>query len=221
MSRRLGARSTSATPAVGGASAAPEPGHDAGRQSTFRRRMASRRIGAAILASVVGSAGLASCASGNDALTNLARTTTNSVSSAVGSITLRNVYVAGPLSRGDSAQIVSAFFNAGTEPDTIIGVSSPLAAGGKVPSPAELPPGSGKIFIADGSAPTLQNVQKNLLIGSQVPVTITFARAGSIILDVPVEQPAPGASAAPGAVTGTPGAGQEPASPSAGATTAG
>ncbi|MCM3925044.1 hypothetical protein ND748_25685 [Frankia sp. AiPs1] len=217
MSRRPGARFPSAT-AVAEATPAAAARDDAAPHSALRRRMTSRRVGVALLASVIGSAGLASCASGTDALTNLARTTTNSVAGSVGSITLRNVYLAGPVSQGGSAPIVSAFFNGGDEPDTLVSVSSPEAGGGQPPRSAQLVPGGGQIFIADGSAPTLRDVRRNLLIGSQLPITFTFAKAGSVTLDVPVEPPAPGASGAPAeatASTQTPTAG--PASPSAGA----
>ncbi|KJE24391.1 hypothetical protein FF36_01118 [Frankia torreyi] len=217
MSRRPGARFPSVT-AVAEATPAAAPRDDAAPRSALRRRMTSRRVGVALLASVIGSAGLASCASGNDALTNLARTTTNSVAGSVGSITLRNVYVAGPVSQGDSAPIVSAFFNGGGEPDTLVSVSSPEAGGGQPPKSAQLAPGGGQIFIADADAPTLRGVQRNLLIGSQLPITFTFAKAGSVTLDVPVEPAAPGASGAPTEATTstqTPATGS--ASPSAGA----
>lgn len=198
MSRRLGARFVPATPAAEAPSAAAAGSrHGAGRPASLRRRLASRRVGVVLLASVIGSVGLASCAAGNDAVTNLARTTTNSVAGAVGSITLRNVYLAGPVSKGDSAQVVSAIFNAGTEPDSIVGISSPLAASGQVPAQATLSPGAGQIYIVNGSAPTLVGIKQDLLVGSQLPITFTFAKAGSVTLTVPVEEPAPGASAAP------------------------
>ncbi|SNQ50649.1 putative lipoprotein [Frankia canadensis] len=198
MSRRPGARFPSVITSAGVAAEPAAARDDAARRGGFRRRMASRRVGVAMLATALGAGGAAGCASGTDAMTNSARTTTNSVAGAVGPITLRNVYVAGPVAQGESAQVVSAFFNAGSTPDTLVSVTSPGAAGGRPPTPAEIPAGGDRIFIANGSAPSLQGVRKNQLIGSQLPITFTFAHAGSVTLDVPVEPAAQGASAEPG-----------------------
>ena len=160
------------------------------------RRLGARSVTVALFAtaSLVGAVGLSSCASGNDAMTNMSRTTTNSVSGAVGTIALRNLYVAGPVEPGASAQIVSAFFNGGAEEDEIIGISSPDAASGRPPTDPVLLPGDTKIFIADGTAPALVGLKAAQLLGSQVSVTFTFAKAGSVTLLVPVQEPAPGAS---------------------------
>jgi copper(I)-binding protein len=130
-------------------------------------------------------------------MTNLARTTTNTAAGAVGSINLRNVYVAGPASQGGDAQVISAFSNVGSEADQLVGISSPDASGGQPGSPAEIPPAGQQIYIANGSAPTLTGLKKDLPVGSATPITFTFAKAGAVTLDVPVEPPAPGASAAP------------------------
>jgi copper(I)-binding protein len=177
-------------------------------------RPVRRRVAALVAAALVGTPVLAACASGTDAMTNLTRTTTNTTAGAVGTISLRNVYVAGPVEKGGSAQIISAIFNGGADQDTLIGVSSPDASGGKPGDPATLPPGGGRIYIADGSAPSLTGVRKKLLIGAATKITFVFAKAGSVTLDVPVETPAPGASGSPAAtpsasappVSGTPGA---------------
>ncbi|CAO5257525.1 copper chaperone PCu(A)C [Frankia sp. AgKG'84/4] len=220
MSRRPGARFSSVI--AGGAPAGPAVSRDpattpdgAGGRGGFRRRMASRRVGVALLASTITTAGVAGCAAGTDALTNSARTTTNSVAGSVGSITLRNVYLAGPVAKGGSAPIVSAFFNASGDPDTLVAVSSPDAAGGRPSTPAQIPGGAGRVFIADGSAPSLQGFNQNLLVGSALPITFTFAKAGSVTLDVPVEPPSAGASSTAAASPSTEG------SPSASPTAAG
>jgi copper(I)-binding protein len=150
---------------------------------------------------------LAACASGTDSMTNRARTTTNTANGAVGTIDLRNVYVAGPVRSGGDAQVISALFNGGSEADQLVSVSSPDASGGGPGSPANLPPAGGQIYIANGSAPTLTGLKKDLPVGSATKVTFTFAKAGSVTLDVPVEEPLPGASAEP---TATPSASASP-----------
>ncbi|WP_131749105.1 copper chaperone PCu(A)C [Frankia sp. Cppng1_Ct_nod] len=148
-------------------------------------------------ASLIGTVALSSCAAGTDAVTSQTRTTTNTVSGAIGTISLRNLYVAGPATSGGKAQVISAFFNGGTQDDQIIQVASPVASGGQAPVKAVLRPGGSNIYIADGNAPTLTGLNRDLLVGQAVPVTFTFAKAGSITLSIPVEPPAPGASASP------------------------
>ncbi len=183
----------------------------------------SRHLGArpaaiaALLVPALAAVALSGCAAGTDALTSHARTTTNTVSGAVGTITLRNIYVVGPATKGGSAQIISAFFNGGAADDSIIGVSSPLAAGGQVPTRSALTAGGGTIYIANGSAPSLTGLKQNLLLGATVPVTFTFAKAGSVTVLAPVDTPAAGA-AGPSSASGSPTASATPsgsASPSA------
>lgn len=214
MSRRLGARSIAfpRRPAVSPAlptatvdhgltrSADPQGQHRADN-ARGQNRAGGRplRRGAVALAAValLGAPALAACASGNDAMTNLARTTTNTANGAVGTINLRNVYVAGPASQGGDAQVISALFNGGTQDDSLVAISSPDAAGGTPGNPATLAPAGGQIYIANGAAPTLTGLKKDLPVGAATKVTFTFAKAGAVTLDVPVEEPLPGASAQP------------------------
>ncbi|WP_322767269.1 hypothetical protein, partial [Frankia sp. Cr1] len=155
-------------------------------------------------ASLIATITLSSCAAGNDAVTAQTRTTTNSAAGAVGTISLRNVYVAGPATSGGKAQIISAFFNGGTQDDEIIGVASPAADGGQTPKSAVLEAGGRNLYIADGNAPVLTGLNRDLAVGQAIPVTFTFAKAGSVTLAVPVEPPAPGASADPATSGSTP-----------------
>ncbi|MDT3441718.1 hypothetical protein [Pseudofrankia sp. BMG5.37] len=203
MSRRPGARSAaiSRRPAVSSAQPTSRAAGVAPARSL--RRGAAALAAAALLCTPA----LAACASGTDAMTGLARTTTNTANGAVGTIDLRNVYVAGPAKSGEDAQVISALFNGGGEADELVGVSSPDAAGGSPGSPATLPPAGGQIYIANGSAPSLTGLKKDLPVGSATKVTFTFAKAGSVTLDVPVEEPLPGASGTP---TATPSASATP-----------
>ncbi|WP_045876619.1 hypothetical protein [Pseudofrankia sp. DC12] len=201
MSRRLGARSVAfpRRPAVlptlpTSRAVSVDHGQTRDRAAAHPLRRGAVTLAAAAL---LGAPALAACASGNDAMTNLARTTTNTANGAVGTINLRNVYVAGPVSQGGDAQVISALFNGGTQDDSLVAISSPDATGGTPGSPATLAPAGGQIYIANGSAPTLTGLKKNLAIGTATKVTFTFAKAGAVTLDVPVEAPLPGASAAP------------------------
>jgi copper(I)-binding protein len=152
---------------------------------------AGRTRAAALLTAGAAAIALSACAAGTDAVTNQSRTTTNSVTSALGAITLSNVYLAGPADTGSSAQLVSALFNGGQAPDSLVSLSSPVAAGARPPANSTLTPGGGAVFLPNGAAPTLDGLKRDLRVGQTVPVTFTFARAGSLTLDVPVELPAP------------------------------
>lgn len=192
MSRRPGARSA-ASPRRSAAMTAQPSSRALGALGTRPLRHGAAALAAVALLSVPA---LAACGSGNDALTNLARTTTNTAEGAVGSINLRNVYVAGPVSQGGDAQVISAFSNVGTEPDQLVSISSPDASGGQPGTPAAIPAAGLQVYIANGSAPTLTGFKKALSVGTATKITFTFAKSGSVTLDVPVEPPAPGASAA-------------------------
>lgn len=190
----------------------------------------SRRLGARPAATLsllagplVAAMALSGCAAGTDAVTSNARTSTNAVSGAVGTISIRNVYVVGPATSGGSAQVISAFFNGGVENDTLTSVSSPVAGTGEPPTQDVLTAGGANIYLAGGGAPTLTGLKQNLLVGQAVPVTFTFAKAGSVTLDVPVEPAAPGASVSPSpgiTATAVTTAGKATAGATAGATTA-
>jgi copper(I)-binding protein len=160
-----------------------------------------RRIrAAALLAAGVATITLSACGAGTDAVTNQARTTTNSVTSALGAITLSNVYLVGPATKGTSAQLVTALFNGGQTPDSLVSLSSPVSAAARTPANATLSPGGGAVYLPNGAAPTLDGLKQDLRVGQTVPVTFTFARSGTLTLDVPVELPAalpPGMTALP------------------------
>ncbi len=91
--------------------------------------------------------------------------------------------------------------NKGSTPDTLVAVKSPVATAqihemsmdGNVMKMRELPgglaiPAGGKVTLAPGGYHVmLMNLKQPLVAGQSFPLTLTFAKAGSIDVDVHVE----------------------------------
>jgi len=181
------------------------------------RQRPSRSNGLVLLAALTALTGLTAvgasgCAAGIQAETSRERPTINSVGGAVGAITLRNVYVGGPGRQGGSIPVLFAAFNGGNDPDQLTGVSSPVAAQAAAPSQLTVAPGEATYYNPGSSTPRLTGLRNPLRVGQQVAVTLTFQRAGSVTLEVPVEavpeadlsaSPSPSASRTPPATPAT------------------
>jgi copper(I)-binding protein len=135
---------------------------------------------------------LTACAAGYQAETSRERTTLTSVGGAVGDLTLRNIFFYGPADSGQALPLYLSIFNAAVVNDKLVGVSSVSAAASSVPGNNTVP-GGGSLAYNKGtlSVPRLLRMKRNVLVGQTVTVTLTFARAGSLTLQVPVEGPTP------------------------------
>jgi copper(I)-binding protein len=109
-------------------------------------------------------------------------------------IKISNVYVLGApsgssLPAGSSAGVFLGLFNGGNDDDALVSVSAPGYAssvhlsGGTISLPVQAP-----VYLT-GPEPTvvLTNLTKTLTAGDVVPLTLTFQRAGSVQLQVPVQ----------------------------------
>jgi copper(I)-binding protein len=203
----------------------------------------SRRwaVGAAAVVTLVP---LSGCAAGIQAETSRERPTIDGIGSAIGTLTVRNTYVGGPVEAGGTAPVLASVFNNGNEPDRLVSISSPEAGGGAVPADTALPPGGQQLFYAPDRVLRLTGITEPMRPGNIVPITLQFERAGTLQMSVPVSPVAPevlaatagsgsaspsasaspSGSAAPSASPGAPSAspsasasaGAPPASPSAG-----
>jgi len=142
---------------------------------------------------------LTACAAGYQAETSRERTTLTSVQGVKGNLSIRNVFVAGPADAGGSLPLYLAAFNGGNTDDQLLSISSPSASGGSVPSSNKIPGGSSLFYNAGFAAvPQLTGLKNKALVGQTVTVTLTFAQAGELTLQVPIESSdLPGPSAAP------------------------
>jgi len=101
---------------------------------------------------------------------------------------------------GDQASVYLTVRNTGTAPDTLTGLATEGAAGGSLPSseirdgtarmtpvePQPAPPGGYLILEPGGLHGMLTGLTRRLTPGDTLDVTITFARAGSVVVRVPV-----------------------------------
>lgn len=184
--------------------------HTSVRPTRWRRR-ALAAVAVAALVSMTG------CAAGIQAETSRERPTVEGVGSAIGTLTIRNAYVGGPVENGGSAPVLLSLFNDGTQPDRLVGISSPQAGAGTVAPDVTLPPGGQQLLYTPDRVPRLTGVTTPMHPGGIVPVMLTFERAGQLQMSLPVVEVGPellqgGAPAGP-----TPPAppGASPASPTA------
>jgi copper(I)-binding protein len=112
----------------------------------------------------------------------------------VNGITISNVFVLGAptgstLPPGSSASVFLSLFNSGTNSDTLTSVSAPgSASAGQVSGgTVSLPPNSEVNLTGPQPSVVLSGLKTTLSGGEDIPVTLNFAHAGSVTLQVPVQ----------------------------------
>ena len=141
--------------------------------------------------------GLSACGSGFQANTYDARNLDDATNTTVGTMALRNVYLASPdegilHEEGSDAQLQIAIANTGREADTLVDISTDAASDaqilldGRTLSSLEVPAGG----LTD---PELQieltGLTRDLRSGEFFTVTVRFERAGETTFGVPVGSP--------------------------------
>ena len=138
--------------------------------------------------------GIAGCEAGNDAPTLEFHPASVGASTTFNGISINDVFVLGaPLGAtvptGSSASLFLSLYNGGTGDDELTGVhatgwaSSVQVTGGTVSIPVQ-----SEVNLT-GPEPqlVLSDLAKPLSGGEAIPLTLDFAHAGSVTLDVPVE----------------------------------
>lgn len=181
-------------------------------------RPRSSRTGAgALVAGLALTIGLSGCGAGQQASTAEAVTASGGAAGQVGSIEVRNAQFAWTGSvtggavyqPGQDVTLQVSIVNDRTvtlpdamAPDTLLSVSSPIARSGRIVGDARI--GDGQVLTSGydrpvASIPTsdtrevtimLLGLTEPLRAGMNYPVVFTFARAGELRLEVPVENPA-------------------------------
>lgn len=179
-------------------------------------KSAARRLllGAGVLA--VLTPAIAGCEAGNDAPTLEFHAASAGAQTVFNGIRINNVFVLGAPSgatvpSGSSASLFLSLYNGDKSADTLesitaTGTASSISVTG---SPVALPSFSAVDLTGPQPAAVLNDLTTSLTSGTTVPVTLTFAHAGSVTLQVPVEPqsyywstyspPAPSPSASAGA----------------------
>jgi copper(I)-binding protein len=179
-------------------------------------KSAARRLllGAGVLA--VLTPAIAGCEAGNGAPTLEFHAASGGAQTVFNGIRINNVFVLGAPSgatvpSGSSASLFLSLYNGGKSADTLesitaTGTASSISVTG---SPVTLPAFSAVNLTGPQPTAVLNDLTTSLTSGTTVPVTLTFAHAGSVTLQVPVEPqsyywttyspPAPSPSASAGA----------------------
>jgi copper(I)-binding protein len=134
---------------------------------------------------------LAGCEAGNNAPTLAFHYPTDPTGTAIGTLSIRNVFVLGaPLGRnlvpGQSASLFLAVVNGGA-PDRLVSVSAPGTAT-SVTLPGSVPIVFGHPVFLTGPRPqvVLTDLTRTVKSGSTIRVVLTFQKAGPVTLLVPV-----------------------------------
>jgi copper(I)-binding protein len=157
--------------------------------------VAGRRLllGAGVLALLVPA--IAGCEAGSDAPTLEFHPASSGASTNLDGLQISNVFVLGApvgstVAAGSSAGLFLSIYNSGNNADTLeSGTASGTAASITLPGGAvALPVNSAPVNLT-GPKPeaVLDKLTTPLTGGSTIPMTLTFAHAGSVTLQVPVE----------------------------------
>ena len=150
-----------------------------------------RRPSARVLAVGIGLAAvlpLTACGAGNKAETTFEHTTINGLNTASGPILIRDAFVAGPGTQGGSMTAYMALYNTGSEDDQLTSASSSAASSVSLPGTVNVQAGSGALLTPGNAGLTIDGLKNTVFVGSSIPVTLNFAKAGAVQMLLPVEQ---------------------------------
>jgi len=150
-------------------------------------------LGAGVLAMLIPA--IAGCEAGNDAPTLEFHSASSGAQTVVDGLRITNVFVLGApagstVPVGASASLFLSIYNGGTSSDTLESVTAPGSAASITLSggPVALPANAAPVNLT-GPEPeaVLENLTTPLRGGSFIPVTLQFAQAGAVHMQVPVE----------------------------------
>ncbi|MGI9000790.1 MAG: copper chaperone PCu(A)C [Pseudonocardia sp.] len=171
---------------------------------------------AMIVGVMIGALALAGCGAGQVSQTSRQVADVNGASAEAASILVRNARIefAGEVQGGDvytrgaSAPLRMSIVNTGADADRLVSATSPAASSVRISGDAEIP--GGQVLVVDDEPPVpttpaaiprgdvgaqregsivLTGLRQDIRAGLTYPVVLTFARAGEIRLEVPVDNP--------------------------------
>jgi copper(I)-binding protein len=183
-------------------------------------------LGAGVLALLIPA--IAGCEAGDNAPTLEFHSASSGAQAVVNDIRITNMFVLGAptgstVPSGSSASLFLSIYNGGTSSDTLESATAPGWAGSitLAAGPVALPATAAPVNLT-GPQPevVLENLAKPLRGGSTLPVTLQFAHAGAVTLQVPIEpQSFQWATFSPPAITATPASSATPAATATGTAT--
>lgn len=160
-------------------------------------RSGARRHGVKALAAVALGAGLllSGCAAGQISQTAQEVAAIDGGNATVGDIGVRNALLATPdaanYATGSNVKLLMVLSNDGLSADTLTSISTPAASSVKLSGSITVPAQSLVTISADSTATaTLTGSTRPLCYGKSIPLTFSFAQAGQLTVNVPIQTPA-------------------------------
>ena len=162
----------------------------------FRTARPPRRALARTTMALVAAAALtvSGCAAGQVSQSANQVAAVDGANGAIGDLTVLNARLA-PTERekypaGSDARVLLWISNGSINPDTLTGVSTPVAQSVKISGGGAIPGETLKDFATDkGATLTVTSFLQDQYYGVSIPMTFSFANAGTLTLNVPIELP--------------------------------
>ncbi|MET3808540.1 copper(I)-binding protein [Nakamurella sp. UYEF19] len=136
---------------------------------------------------------LTGCAAGQIAQTADQVAAIDGANGTVGVIGVRNALLATPdgtdHAKGSDVALQVWVSNDGVQAETLTGITTPAATAVKISGTATIPGQTLKDFTGTTVKITLTGLTSGITYGESVPITFTFASAGKLTVNVPVEVP--------------------------------
>lgn len=160
-----------------------------------RTARSPRRVKTSVAAVLAAALTLSGCAAGMVSQTADQVGGVHGSNATVGDIGLRNIRFVTPegasFPAGSDARLVFYVSNDGLTEDTLTGITVPVAGSVEITGDAVLPAQKLTAFTEESKTViTAKALTEPLQYGTTVPVTFSFAKAGQVTTNVPVEGPA-------------------------------
>lgn len=159
-------------------------------------RRATRRPSPLVLAAAVGLAlAVSGCAAGQISQTAQEVAAIDGGNATVGQIGVRNVLFEAPAAAnygpGSTVPVSLVISNNGTSQDTLTAVSTPIGASVAIRNSKISLPAQHNVTVGSTgtNAISVKGLTASLCFGTSVPVTFTFAEAGTVTVNVPIANP--------------------------------
>ncbi len=146
-----------------------------------------------VVAVLVAALALSGCAAGQISQTADQVAAIDGANGTVGYMGVRNVLLAtttgADYAKGANAPLELWVSNTGIQADTLTGITTPAATSVVINGVARIPGQTLKDFTGDTNTITLRGLTSTITYGQSVPVTFSFASAGTLTVNVPIAIP--------------------------------
>lgn len=139
-------------------------------------------------------AALTGCAAGQISQTADQVSAIDGANGSVGNLSILNAQLAKPsgeaIAAGGNGRLTLWISNQGVESDSLTGITTPYASAVDISGKSEIPGQTLADLASDtGTTVVVQDFTQQVVSGQSVPMTFSFAKAGSVQLNVPIKVP--------------------------------